>query len=760
MIFDLVNNVALLLAACWIQSLISYRWQKDSLRAQVASGMLFAFATVTVMMMAILLQPGLWLWVDSSMVVISVSALLYGPVAGGIALVAGILYRLWMGGVGATAGAVGLVIALVGGLGYRLLIRRGSVGLGVVQLVVFGLLVNGLGALLLNYVFILSDQGAPAGYAVGVLLIMPAATVLLGLQLQYIERKKELERQIQANEQRLRSITQSIPDQLMVADTSGQLLDIITPAELAARKGELVGKNLHQLDPEAWRAHHQLLIAKAQESADGSSDIYSSNQRFLLDSESDTQVHYFESNAKKMIGSGDEGRILILTRDITERKQAEERIRFLAHYDPMTELPNRHLARETLDKAIARAAVSGGALALVMLHLDDLFIVNQSLGSGAGDHLVREIAKRLEQHKGHDNFLARYSGADFLLVVEGVVAADSVLDFCHTLLANIAAGVRYETHDLKIRASLGAALFPDHGTDANLLIRRATIANHHATESLENKCQLYHDQMDSELTDYIELRDRLSRGLQEDEFELYYQPYFALDSGQLRGVEAFLRWNVPELGIKSPAYFLETAEKSGLIIAIGDWVLQRVARQAREWQSAGLDFGTLAINISSAQLSQGKLAAKIRDIARELDLDPRMLTLEITESSINRDMGQTVAMAGELKAMGVGLSIDDFGTGFSNIQYLGQLAVDKLKIDGVFTRAIAEDDAKRDIVKAIIQIARSLGMATIAEGVEDEATRALLLAMGCSEAQGYLYTRPLPAEELRVFLQQRGHFQR
>src|SRR5690606_5185735 len=240
MTLDLINNVALLMAVCWIQSFISYRWNRDSLRAQVASGVLFAFATVTVMMVSILVQPGLWLWVDSSMVVISVSTLLYGPIAGGIAMLTGIAYRLWMGGIGATAGTLSLVLALLAGLLYRALLARGRVGIGEWPMLLFGLLANGCGARLINGVFRpVSATGSPA-YIVSLLVIMAAATVLLGLQLQYIERKKALEREIKANEERLASITQSIPDQLVVVDGQGMLLDVITPAELAGRADELV----------------------------------------------------------------------------------------------------------------------------------------------------------------------------------------------------------------------------------------------------------------------------------------------------------------------------------------------------------------------------------------------------------------------------------------------------------------------------------------------------------------------------------------
>lgn len=753
MTLDLMNNVALLLAVCWIQSLISYRWDRDSLRAQVASGVLFALAAITVMMVSILVQPGLWLWVDSSMVVISVSTLLYGPVAGGIAMLAGITYRLWMGGMGATVGIVSLLVAFAAGFLYRLLMLRGTVTVGALQMLLFGLLVNGLGALLLNGFFMpVSVTDSPL-YITSLLVIMSTATVLLGLQLQYIERKKALERQIKANEERLKSITQSIPDQLVVSDSKGKLLDVITPAELEGRKGDLIGKSMESLDPQAFRSHFSLLIAGALETEAGSSDIYSSTQRYLFDTEASDTQHYFESSARRMASDLDNDRILILTRDISERKQAEERIRFLAHYDSMTGLPNRHLASESVEKAITRANYGGTSLVIAMVHLDDLYMVNQSLGSSAGDCFVKELAARLYSFLG-ETFLSRYSGADFLIIAEGLDNSAAVSNWGKSLLAAIRSSVQFETNEIRVRASLGAACFPQHGDEASLLIRRATVATHHARESMDNKFHLYDSAMDTALTDYVQLRDQLAIALDREEFEIYYQPYFSLNTGEIHGVEAFLRWNNPLLGIKAPDYFLETAEKSGLIVPIGDWILRQAAMQAKQWRDAGLKFGTLAINISSAQLTQGSLVEKIRDITSELSIEPTLLTLEITESSVNRDLNRTMTMTAELKAMGIGLSIDDFGTGFSNIQYLQRLHVDNLKIDQEFTRGMEADASKRDIVKAIIQIARAMAINTIAEGVENSDVEAILRGMGCVYAQGYYYAKPLPADTMATFLRE------
>ena len=751
---DLINNVALLMAVCWIQSFISYRWNRDSLRAQVASGVLFAVATVTVMMVSILVQPGLWLWVDSSMVVISVSTLLYGPIAGGIALVTGIAYRLWMGGLGATAGTLSLALALLAGLLYRVLLARGRVTIGTLPMVLFGLLVNGCGALLINGVFMPVSVTDSPGYIVSLLAIMAAATLLLGLQLQYIERKKDLEREIKANEERLAWITQSIPDQLVVVDAQGTLLDVITPAELAGRADDMVGKPLAALDPEAYRNHYSLLIAGAMAEPEGASDIYAAAQRYLLDSERGVEQHFFESKAKRMESDLGGDRVVILSRDITERKQAEERIRFLAHYDSMTALPNRHLALETLEKAIVRVNYAKGHLAVALLHLDDLYIVNQSLGAAAGDFLVKALAARLVARLG-GTFIARYSGADFLIVMEHIEGTDDLRHWGSELLAAIRPPLRFETNEIAIRASLGIARYPEHGDDASVLVRRVTVATHHARESLENKLRLYDGAMETALTDYVRMRDQLAKALELDEFEIHYQPYLSLDDGRVRGIEAFLRWNNPQLGLKSADYFLDVAERSGLIVPIGDWILRKAAQQAKSWRDAGLEFGALAINISSAQLTQGSLVDKIRSLCTELAIDPTLLALEITESSVNRDMNSTMAMTAELKAMGLALSIDDFGTGFSNIQYLRRLKVDHLKIDQEFTLGIETDANKRDIVRAIIQIARALDMTTIAEGVENSNVEALLREMGCTEAQGYLYSKPVPAPAMAEYLRAR-----
>ncbi len=754
MTLDLINNVALLLAVCWIQSLISYRWNKESLKAQALSGILFAVATVTVMMVSILVQPGLWYLVDSSMVVISVATLLYGPIAGGIALLVGIAYRLWMGGLMATAGTLGILIAFAAGLAYRLAMARGLVNVRALSLLLFGLLINGVVALAINSWLTPVDITESPAYVFNLLIIMAAATVLLGLQLQYIERKKALEREIKANEERLQSIAESIPDQLIVADTKGVLLDVITPAELAAQGDKLIGRNLAALDPEAFHNHYSLLLAGSMVSDGGAREIYAANQKHLLDTRAADTRHFFESHARRMVSELEGDKVIILTRDITERKQAEERIRFLAHYDPMTRLPNRHLARDTVEKTIVRANYANSGFVVAMLHLDELYIVNQTIGSAAGDYMVKEVAARLTDAVA-GGFVSRYSGADFLIISESLENDDAIRNWGNRLLAAVRPTLHFETHEIRVRASLGIARYPMDGGDANLLIRRCVVANQHAQESLERKCQLYVEELETALTDYIRLRDRLAKALEEDEFELYYQPYLSLHDGSIQGVEAFLRWNNPELGLKAPDYFLETAEKSGLIVSIGDWILQQAALQVKTWRESGVHFGTLAINISSAQLTQGNLVQKIRDITRVLGIPANTLALEITESSVNRDMNQTTGMTKELRAMGVSLSIDDFGTGFSNIQYLRKLSVNNLKIDQEFTRDMENDDNKRDIVKAIIQIAQAMGMNTIAEGVENRQVEDMLLAMGCTHAQGYHYCKPLPAIEAAHFIRER-----
>ncbi|MGB2903041.1 MAG: EAL domain-containing protein [Candidatus Dechloromonas phosphoritropha] len=440
--------------------------------------------------------------------------------------------------------------------------------------------------------------------------------------------------------------------------------------------------------------------------------------------------------------------------DISAQKEAEQRARELADFDPLSGLPNRRLLRDRCTQLLAAAERDGSEMALIFLDLDHFKRVNDSLGHSVGDELLCAVSRRLSTVLRKVDTLARLGGDEFIIALPDVRAA-GVAEVACRLIDICAAPFALGGHELTISPSLGVSLYPVDGTDFEALLRNADAAMYKAKEAGRNAFRFYSSEMNVTTLKHLLMESGLRRGLGAHEFVLHYQP-LVHETGGIIGVEALIRWQNPEVGLVPPDQFIHVAEDIGLINPIGDWVLREACRQVRAWQDAGLPPLLVAVNVSPIQFRQ---AGFVDTVARALSvsgLDARYLELELTERTVMNDAEQNLGTLSALNDMGIKLAIDDFGTGYSSLAYLKRIPVGKLKIDRSFVRDLGGDPDDRAIASTIISMGRSLRLEVLAEGVETAEQYEILRGMGCELFQGYHFSRPLPPEQFVAFLEQQG----
>ena len=448
-------------------------------------------------------------------------------------------------------------------------------------------------------------------------------------------------------------------------------------------------------------------------------------------------------------------RVLILTiRDITVRKQTEETLRNLAYLDPLTGLPNRLLFHDRLVQAMERARRTRQLLAILLVDLDRFKLINDSLGLEKGDQVLRSVAGRLGRALRRSDTVARLGGDEFMLLVASAANAEAAAKVAQKVLDTLRPPFTVNGHELTTSASIGIALFPYDGDDADTLIKNADTALSRAKEQGRNHFQFYTNDMNATAFERLMLESRLRKALEQGELVLYYQPQVSLQTGRIVGVEALVRWFHPDLGMVPPADFIPLAEETGLIVPIGEWVLRTACRDGQRWQELGFRPLRVAVNLSARQFQQRDLVDVVARVLDETRLPATDLELELTESVIMRDAAESVRRLRELTALGIQLAVDDFGTGYSSLGYLRTFPIRSLKIDRSFIRDIDRDPNGAAIAQAIIALASSLSLKAIAEGVETREQLDMLRGWGCEEMQGYYFCRPLPADELLALLRQ------
>jgi diguanylate cyclase (GGDEF)-like protein len=536
------------------------------------------------------------------------------------------------------------------------------------------------------------------------------------------------------------------------------------------------------LDDEAAVLSREKLVTAREDTANLRESVSDRREDAVLVRESATQAREGESNVREEAATSREGEIRtaegalqagaaghfvmlqeananLVIASIEAHKLSEQaevakvQLDHLAHYDGLTDLPNRTLLQDRLGQAIEGARRQGRQLAVMFLDLDHFKHINDSLGHSVGDRLLRSIAQRLVACVRHSDTVSRQGGDEFLLLLSFIEHAEDAALSAQKILAALALPHRIDGHDLHSSVSIGISIYPDDGQDAETLVKSADTAMYHAKENGRNNYKFFEPAMNARAVQRQSIEAGLRGALERHEFVLHYQPKTNLRSGKMVGVEALIRWEHPELGLLLPAQFVPIAEDCGLIVPIGRWVLREACLQARAWQQAGLPPITVAVNTSALELRAKDFLENVRATLEDTRLEPCYLELELTESVLMRNAESTGALLQAIADLGVKLAIDDFGTGYSSLSYLSRFPIDTLKIDQSFVKQITSNPDDATIVSAVINMGKSLRQSVIAEGVETPEQHAFLLAQHCDEGQGYYFGRPVAAAALATLLQ-------
>jgi len=435
-------------------------------------------------------------------------------------------------------------------------------------------------------------------------------------------------------------------------------------------------------------------------------------------------------------------------RDITERKIAQHELYKLAHHDILTGLPNRVLLEDRLQQAKAFSHRMNSLFAVLFLDLDRFKMINDTLGHSVGDELLRMVAARLKRTLRETDTVARIGGDEFIILLTSVNSHSDAELLADKVLKSLTLPFKLHDHELFISTSLGVCMYPDDGEDTEDMMKKADIAMYYAKSLGRNNVQFYNDDMDQNASRRFVISNSLRRGLEQNEFRVYYQPKVDVASGRIVAMEALVRWEHPELGLLSPVEFIQLAEENGLIMQLGEWVLRESCLQNVKWQSEGIMDLRVAVNLSGYQLQHTALLATIRKVLKETGMLPEQLELEITESVIMQNPDFAVSVLSVITDLGIHISIDDFGTGYSSLSHLKRFSVNTLKIDKSFVRDVELSSTDAAIATAIIAMGNSLKLNVIAEGVETQAQYEFLKLNNCDQVQGYLFSRPLPPDEL------------
>lgn len=511
---------------------------------------------------------------------------------------------------------------------------------------------------------------------------------------------------------------------------------------LGLREADIVGKTDHDIYPPEQA---DIFIAQDRRTLAGSHPLWITEDPIVTKTGERRMLQ-----TKKLILMDAEGQpkyLLGISEDITERKKAEERLTYLADYDELTGLPNRHLLMDRLSQTWLRAECDQHALAVLSIDLDDFKEINDTLGQVLGDETLKAVSSWLKDFLRETDTIARVGGDKFIVVLEDITGAGRAAAIAKQIRTRFEKPFTVTGQEIFIGACIGTSRYPDDTEDFETLLRKADIAMYHAKSKGRNTHASYSPRMHAGSKNRLEMRNLLRHAIDRDEMVLHYQPKVSLRTGQLIGAEALIRWHSKELGLVSPVNFIPLAEESGLIVPIGDWVLRTACAQAQQWQNRSVEPFVMAANLSARQLSEVGLLDRIEQILKESGLDARLLEIEVTESTFMDQETNAVDLLNEISNLGIRLAVDDFGTGYSSLAYLKRLPVNVLKIDQSFVKGLTSDENDAAIVTAIIAMAKSLHLTIVAEGVETVEQLAILKNLDCDQYQGYLFSRPLPKNE-------------
>lgn len=541
---------------------------------------------------------------------------------------------------------------------------------------------------------------------------------------------------------------QFVGDAVVVADVPSGRIVLWNPAAEAMfgyTAQEALESTLDILVPDRMRAMHQSGMARFAQS--GTGHLIEARDPFEMPAVcKDGTELTIEMSLGRVVAEVPGTFVLAIIRNITKRKQMEQTIRRMAFTDSLTGLPNRGLFHDRLTQVLAYARRHARQAAILVLDIDRFKLINESLGHECGDALLRMIAERLQRCLREGDTVSRLGGDEFTVVLGDLSDAQDAAKYARRILAILSDPFFVGAQELYLTASIGISLYPSDGHDAPTLTRNAEAALGRAKEH-RNHFQLYAPVMNATAADQLAVENALRKAVDREEFRVYYQPKIDVQTRQITGAEALIRWQHPEWGLVPPMKFIPIAEKTGLIVPIGEWVLRSACEQAQAWRRAGHEHLGVSVNLSGRQLKQDGLVDRVSCILAETGLPAAWLELELTESILMESVETTMRTLGHLDAMGIHLSIDDFGTGYSSLSYLKRFPIDSLKIDRSFVQDIGTDKDDAAIASAVIAMAHRLQLTVVAEGVETAEQLEFLTAHACDEVQGYYFSRPVPADE-------------
>jgi diguanylate cyclase (GGDEF)-like protein/PAS domain S-box-containing protein len=554
---------------------------------------------------------------------------------------------------------------------------------------------------------------------------------------------------LRATAGQLRATLEAIPDLLFEIDASGHCWDVHVPRGGLWSPQDLLGRNIAEVLPPAAVDAYLAAIGEANGSG------HSNGRQFELARPEGNL--WFELSVSRKTAASPEARFIVLSRDITERKAAEEKIQRLAFSDPLTELPNRRLLLDRLHHALATCARSKRYGVLMLIDLDNFKVLNDTLGHDVGDRLLQQVALRLRKCVREGDTVARLGGDEFVVMLEDLAdsaqeAATGARTVGEKVLAALSKTFQLADYEVHSTPSIGIALFGNGESSVDNLFKQTDLAMYQAKAAGRSTLRFFDPEMQAAVSSRATLETDLRQAIWQKQFLLHYQPQVDV-AGRWIGVEALVRWRHPMRGMVSPAEFIPLAEETGLILPLGYWVLEAACRQLVAWSAQpGLRELTMAVNVSARQFSLPDFVSELLALIEHTGADPQRLKLEFTESLLLENAAGTIDKMLALKARGIGFSLDDFGTGYSSLSYLKRLPLDQLKIDQSFVRDVLTDPNDAAIAKTIVALAQSLGLKAIAEGVETEEQRDFLAGNGCLSYQGYFFSRPLPAEAIEAFV--------
>ena len=569
-----------------------------------------------------------------------------------------------------------------------------------------------------------------------------AAKVSLALE------SADLSEDLHRSERRFRSLVQNASDVIAVTDAGGNVL-YISPAistMLGYQPEDLVGTfAFNFVHPEDTSTAQRFLL-------DVLTDRRGSRRVEVRAQHVDGSWRRLTINGTNMLKDPSVGGVVINVRDVTDRITLEEQLKYQAYHDPLTKLPNRTLFRDRLQQSLTDSLTQGNRPALLFLDLDDFKAVNDSMGHAAGDDLLNHVAERLSGCLRPEDVAARLGGDEFAVLLEDGGTVEDAAKVAERIIEKLTRPFKIHGKELSVHASIGVAAPSGPHDTADTLLRDGDVAMYMAKGRGKARYEIFEPAMRDEIINRLQLRADLERAIERKEFSIHYQPTVDLESGEVNGLEALLRWNHPVRGMVPPSEFIPIAEESGLILPIGTWVLRKACLQAKEWQQRFGSHLSISVNLSAAQLQHLDLVEEVAHVLQDATLDPRSLVLEITESLLMYDMEETKKKLAKLRSFGVRVAIDDFGTGFSSLSYLHRFPVDVLKIDKSFIDDIDSDGDKGALAQAIIKLGETLNLETVAEGIEMEEQARRLRLWRCQLGQGYYFTRPLDPAGIEAFL--------